>query len=89
MTKKKIELTKQERHINEILRKRHIVKIEQRPVEFPQGEPEYWYVEYDVEAKMLEGRLGKFIVRVPQETVLSWFMNTEYNNLRLNRKTET
>jgi len=52
---------------------------ETRSVEFPRGEPVYWYGEYDVEAKILEVRLGKFIIRIPQEMVLSWFMETEYN----------
>ena len=51
----------------------------EREVEFPRGEPMYWYGEYDVEAKMLEVRLGKFIIRIPQETVLSWFMKGEHN----------
>jgi len=53
---------------------------DERAVEFPRGEPMYWYGEYDVEAKMLEVRLGKFIVRIPQEKVLSWFMLTEYQS---------
>jgi len=40
----------------------------------------YWYGEYDAEAKVLEIRLGKYSVRIPQETVLSWFMLTEYQS---------
>jgi len=69
-----------DRRLNRILRKGRKVENKQRPVEFPKGEPDYWYGEYDIEAKMLEVRLGKFIVRIPQETVLFWFMHTEYNS---------
>jgi len=88
MKKKKKELTEQERHIQDILRKREKIEPAQRPIEFPNGEPDYWYGEYDVRAKVLEVRLGDFIMRVPQETVLSWFMQTEYNSLKVNRKVD-
>ena len=57
-----------------------LTEEETRSVEFPNGEPDYWYGEYDVEAKILEVRLGKFIIRIPQEMVLSWFMINEYQN---------
>lgn len=52
--------------------------MSERQVEFPRGEPVYWFAEFDVEAKVLEIRLGKYSVRIPQETVLSWFMINEY-----------
>ena len=58
--------------------------MREREGAFPRGEPMYWYGESPVEAKMLEVRLGKFIIRIPQETVLSWFMKGEHND----KKTE-
>ena len=88
MKKKKKEITDQERHIQDILRKREKIESAQRPIEFPKGEPEYWYGEFDVKNKMLEVRLDDFIVRIPQETVLSWFMHTEYNSRLRDGKTE-
>ena len=54
---------------------------DERPVEFPNGEPEYWYGEYDVNMKMVEIGLDQKIIRIPQETLLSWFMSEEYNKL--------
>ena len=51
----------------------------ERDIEFPKGQPRHWYAEYDVENKTLEIRLGKFIIRLPQELILSWFMCQEYN----------
>ena len=62
--------------VNYTLRKgrRVIVKKEKRrSVEFPNGEPEYWYGEYDVEANRVVVRLGDFIAKFPKEMVMSWF----------------
>ena len=53
-----------------------------REAEFPKGEPEHWYAEYDVKGKVLEVRLGKYAIRIPQEIVMHWFMQEEYNALR-------
>jgi len=53
-----------------------------REVEFPKGEPEHWYAEYDVKEKVLEVCLGEYAIRIPQETVMHWFMQEEYNALR-------
>jgi len=59
-----------------------------RELEFPNGEPDYWYVEYGVKEKILEIRLGPHTMKIPQETVLHWFMQEEYNNRRRDGKTD-
>ncbi len=51
---------------------------EERQVEFPKGEPDYWFAEFDVEAKVLEIGIDEITIRIPQEKVLSWFMVNEY-----------
>jgi len=47
---------------------------EERPIEFHLDEPDYWYAEFDVEEKKLSICLGKHVIHIPQETVLSWMM---------------
>ena len=63
--------------------------MSERQVEFPRGEPVYWFAEFDVEAKVLEIRLGKYSVRIPQETVLSWMMIGEIQKREKKRNEAT
>lgn len=41
--------------------------------EFPRGEPKYWYVEADLEEKMLEVGVDDYVLRIPLFTILKWF----------------
>lgn len=54
---------------------------EERDIEFHLEEPDYWYAEFDVENKVLDICLGEHVIRIPQETVLSWMMINEYQEI--------
>ena len=60
----------------------------ERDIEFPNGEPDYWYAEFGAEEKILEIGLDDVVIKIPQETVLSWMMISEYNDLKAEDKEE-
>ncbi len=49
------------------------VTTEEVAVEFVGDVPEYWYTEFDVEAKMVEIAMNGHRMRVPMVTLLRWF----------------
>lgn len=49
-------------------------------VQFVGEEPEYWYAEADIQNKMVEVGVGKFVMRIPLMTILSWFTKDQKDN---------
>lgn len=42
-------------------------------LEFPRGEPKYYYAEADIRKKMVEVGIDDYVIRIPLNRILFWF----------------
>ena len=49
-------------------------------IDFPNGEPDYWYAEADINEKMLDVGIDDYSMRIPLFTILKWFSANKEDN---------